>query len=102
MPVASPGRSWLDFPPAVGAGAGGGPAPAAAAAPSIDKFLNRDLSWLKFNDRVLNEAGDPSVPPLERLRFATIVSSNLDEFFMVRVAEISRLARRAPLRKFPD
>ncbi len=65
-------------------------------------FLNRDLSWLDFNERVLSEAEDPSVPALERLRFSAIVSSNLDEFFMVRVAEIARFARRLPNRKFPD
>ncbi|MDE2237872.1 MAG: hypothetical protein KGK30_08280, partial [Elusimicrobia bacterium] len=71
-------------------------------APSISRYLNRDLSWLAFNDRVLGEAADPGVPPLERLRFAAIVSSNLDEFFMVRVAEIQRLARRFPHRRSPD
>jgi polyphosphate kinase len=91
--------SWLPFPPPSGNGA---PTAGSSVAPSISRFLNRDLSWLKFNDRVLAEAGDPSVPALERLRFATIVSSNLDEFFMVRVAEIARLARRYPLRRFPD
>jgi len=90
---------WLPFPPAAGVPSEN---PSAAAAPSISRFLNRDLSWLTFNDRVLAEAADASVPALERLRFATIVSSNLDEFFMVRVAEIARLARRYPLRKFPD
>jgi polyphosphate kinase len=66
------------------------------------RLFNRDLSWLSFNDRVLNEASDPSVPPLERLRFASIVSSNLDEFFMIRVAEISRLSRMHPFSRFPD
>ena len=89
---------WQAFPPLAGLSA---PTPSAVAA-SIDKFLNRDLSWLNFNERVLDEAADRRVPALERLRFATIVSSNLDEFFMVRVAEIARLARRTPLRRFPD
>jgi polyphosphate kinase len=60
---------------------------------AVGRYFNRDLSWIDFNLRVLEEGLRKDLPPLERFRFLSIVSSNLDEFFMVRVAAVKRALR---------
>lgn len=70
--------------------------------PDHERLNNRELSWLDFNHRVLEEAMDPSVPVLERLKFLAIFASNLDEFFMVRVAFVRRQIEAGIIRRSPD
>jgi polyphosphate kinase len=65
-------------------------------------YLNRELSWLAFNQRVLEEAEDPRWPLLERLKFLAIAFSNLDEFFMIRVAGLHDQLEQAEAERSPD
>jgi polyphosphate kinase len=66
------------------------------------RYLNRELSWLDFNGRVLALAEDPAIPLLERAKFLAIFSTNLDEFFQVRVAALSRQVEAGLRTPAPD
>ena len=102
--TASPDRSFR-LPPRAPDGRfvavpSGSAAPLDLSDPTL--YLNRELSWLEFNRRVLALASDTSVPLLERLRFIAIFSANLDEFFMVRVAGLKRQVQAGITAPTPD
>jgi polyphosphate kinase len=79
----------------------GDPAPDAATLPA-DRYLNRELSWLDFNARVLELAEDESLPLLERVKFLAIFAGNLDEFYMVRIAGLKRRQSTGLTVRSPD
>src|SRR5262245_63390509 len=78
------------------------PLPAPVERVDHERYINRELSWIEFNRRVLAEAQNPANPPLERCRFLAIFESNLDEFFMVRVSGLVEQLQGGVVETSPD
>ena len=68
----------------------------------LEETQNRELSWLRFNQRVLEEAQDETVPLMERMKFVAIFTSNLDEFFMIRVGSLYVWQQQTAKRSISD